>query len=117
MPRCESTSRLEKIWLPTHAKDIASLAVTVLLCLPSLIGGAALLMNLLLYQSIERWEETSSAFIALGVFFGFPLAVTATIISGITALSSSVSMMVKRVQLFVVCLAAISTCCLLFRFK
>lgn len=116
MPRCESISRRDKIWLPMHAKDIASLAVTVLLCLPSLTGGAALLINLLLYQSIEQWEENSSAFVALGVWAGIPLVATAAIIGGITALSSSVSVKVKRVQLFVVCLAAVATCCLLFRF-
>jgi TRAP-type C4-dicarboxylate transport system permease small subunit len=90
--------------------------VTVLLCLPSLMAGAVLLLNLLSHQSIEQWEDTSSAFVALGVLVGIPLVATAAIVGGITALSLSVSTKVKRVQLIVVCLAAIATCCLLIRF-
>ena len=102
--------------MPTHAKDIAILAVTLLLCLPSLIGGAALLVNLLVYQNIEQWQETSSALVALGVIAGGPFVAVAAIIGGLSAVSRSVSTKVKAAQLLMVCLAAIATFCLLFRF-
>jgi hypothetical protein len=39
---------------------------------PSLLGGAALLMNSVLYRSIEQWKEGSSALVALGVIAGGP---------------------------------------------
>lgn len=86
-----SVSRARKSWLSMHAKGIASLVVTVLLCLPSLIGGAAFLINLLLHRKIEEWEETSSALAALGVFVGGPLVTLAAVVGGITGLSRSVA--------------------------
>ena len=116
MPRSESAAGVNKSWLSVHAKGISSLAVTVLLCLPSLIGGAALLMNLLLSRDIEQWQETSSALVALGVFAGGPLVTLAAVVGGITALSRSVSVQMKCAHLFVVGLAAVATLSLLFRF-
>ena len=111
-----SVSRARKNWLSMHAKGIASLVVTVLLCLPSLIGGAAFLINLLLHRKIEEWEETSSALVALGVFVGGPLVTLAAVVGGITGLSRSVAAEIKYAHLFVVVLATIAMLSLLFRF-
>ena len=116
MPRRESVASEEKSWPSMHAKGIASLVVTVLLCLPSLIGGAALLMNLLLSGNIEQWQETSAALVALGVFVGGPLVTLAAVVGGIVAFSRSVSVQMKCAHLFVVGLAAVATLSLLFRF-
>jgi hypothetical protein len=116
MPRCESAASANKSWPSMHAKSITSLVVTVLLCLPSLIGGAALLMNLLLSKNIEQWQETSSALVALGVFVGGPLVTLAAVVGGIVALSRSVSVQMKCAHLFVVGLAAVAALSLLFRF-
>jgi hypothetical protein len=91
VPHFESISSPAQSWLPMHAKDIGSLAATTLLCLPSMIGGTALLMNLLLYRNIEQWKEGSSALVALGVIVGGPLVALAAIVGGITAFCSSVS--------------------------
>jgi len=106
----------EHNWPPTHSKDIGSLAVTILFCLPSLLGGAALLMNSVRYENIEQWKDGSSALVAVGVIVGNPFVAVAAIVGGITTLSSSVSGSVKRVELFVVCLATIATFCLQSRF-
>ena len=106
----------EHSWLAAHSKDFASLGMTVLFCLPSLLGGAALLMNSVLYQNIEQWKETSSALVALGVIVGSPFVAIAAIVGGITALSSKVSGGVKRLELLLVCLAAIAMFCLQSRF-
>ena len=103
-------------WLPTYAKAMTSLSVTILFCLPSLLGGAALLMNSVLYENIEQWKDGSAALVALGVIVGSPFVAIAAIVGGITAFCSSVSGSVKRVELFVVFLAAIATFCLQSRF-
>lgn len=116
VPRCESISSPEQSWMPMHVKDIGSLAATVILCLPSLIGGIALLINSLLYQSIEQWEETSSALVALGVIAGGPFVAVAAIVGGLSAVSRSVSSKLKAAELLMICLAAIATFCLLSRF-
>jgi hypothetical protein len=99
-----------------HTKGIVSLVATVLFCLPSLLGGAALLINLLAYENITQWGQTSSAFVALGVFLGSPLVVLAAFVGGSTALRSSVPAEFKYAQLAVVGVAAIATLSLLFRF-
>jgi hypothetical protein len=116
VPHFESISSPAQGWLPMHAKDIGSLAATTLLCLPSIIGGTALLMNLLLYRNIEQWKEGSSALVALGVIAGGPFVAVAAIVGGISAFCSSVSGSVKRVELLLVCLAAIATFCLQSQF-
>jgi hypothetical protein len=98
-----------------HTKGIVSLFATVLFCLPSLLGGAALVINLLVYENITQWGQTSSAFVALGVFLGGPLVVLAAFVGGSTALRS-VPAEFKYAQLAVVGVAAIATLSLLFRF-
>ena len=116
MPPQETIANAEKSWASTPGKGIVSLAVTVFLCLPSLVGGAAFLRNLLLYRDIEKWEQTSSALIALGVFIGWPLVAVAAVVGGIVAFSRSVSVGIKYAHLLVVGLATIATLFLLFRF-
>jgi hypothetical protein len=103
-------------WLSMHTKGIVSLVATVLLCLPSLLGGAALVMNLLVNENIMQWGQTSSALVALGVFLGSPLVVLAALVGGSTALRRSVPAEFKYAQLAVVGVAAIAALSLLFRF-
>lgn len=99
-----------------HTKGIVSLVATVLFCLPSLLGGAAFVINLLVYENITQWGQTSSAFVALGVFLGGPLVVLAAFVGGSTALRRSVPAEFKYAQLALVGIAAIATLSLLFRF-
>jgi len=54
------------------AKVVLSLIATIVLCLPSLMGGLALLTNLLLQRHLEDWGRASTASVALGVFIGGP---------------------------------------------
>ena len=99
-----------------HTKGVVSLVATVLLCLPSLLGGAALVTNLLVQENITQWGQTSSAFAALGVFLGSPLVALAALVAGSTALRRGVPAEFKYAQLAVVGVAAIATLSLLFRF-
>jgi len=102
--------------LKPHPKGIVSLAATVLFCLPSLVGGAALLANLLSGESIEQWGQTSSALVALGVFVGSPLVALAAVVGGTSAFRRRVPLGFKYAQLFVVGLAALATLSLFFQF-
>jgi ABC-type arginine/histidine transport system permease subunit len=112
-----SAGKTGKTCPSTHAKGILSLFLTVLLCLPSLIGGMALLVNLLLYREIEQWGQTLSALIALGVIAGTPLLLLAAVVNGITALRGRVSAGIKCAQLLLASVAAIVELSLLFRFR
>lgn len=116
MPRYQSIASSEKSWFSLHAKGIATLLVTIFLCLPSLVGAAALLINQLLYRRMEDWRQTSCALIALAVFIGAPLIAVAAIVGGITAFSRSVSLRIKYAHLFLVGLATIAILSLLLRF-
>jgi hypothetical protein len=49
-----------------QAKGVLSLVATIVLCLPSLVGGLALLVNLLLQRHLEDWGTHSASFVALG---------------------------------------------------
>jgi len=111
-----SYCRSEKSWLLVSSWDAISLSVTVLLCLPSLIGGGALLINLLLYRSIAEWSTASSALVALGSFLGGPLVALAAVVGGIIAFRRTVSFEIKCAHLFVVVLATIATFYLLLQF-
>ncbi|MFB3815744.1 MAG: hypothetical protein ACE14L_16700 [Terriglobales bacterium] len=106
----------EKSWLSIYAKGISTLFLTVLLCLPSLVGGTALLLNLLRYRNIGDWEQVSSALIASGIFFGGPLVALAALVGGAIAFSRGVSLQVKYAHLVIVILATIATLALLLRF-
>jgi len=116
MPRSGRITAAEKRSSSKHYPGIVSLAVTVFLCLPSLIAGAAFLINRLLYRNIEEWAPTSSALVALGVFLGSPLVAAAAVVGVITAVRRGVPQEFKYVQLMVVGVAAIATLSLLFRF-
>ncbi len=96
--------------------SIGSLLFTTALCLPSLIGGAALLVQLALYRDINEWREVPSALIALGTLLGAPLVAMAAVVGGVIALSRSLSTRVKYAHLFLVGLAAIATWSLMMRF-
>ena len=100
-----------------HARGVASLIPTVVLCLPSLAGGCALALNLLAYRNLQQWGETSAALVALAVLVGGPLVTLSTIIGGLLAYSQRISGSVKLAHLVVVGLAAISTISVLARFS
>jgi hypothetical protein len=112
----EFVANAEKIWSPPRPKGILSLTVTILLCLPSLVAGTALLVNRLLYRDIEQWEESSSALVALGVFVGAPLVPMAAVVSAIAALRQRVSVKIKYAHLVVLILATIAELSLFLRF-
>jgi len=62
-----------------QVNGVLSLTATIVLCLPSLWGGLALLANLLLQRHLEDWGPASAASVALGVFVGGPLVAMAAI--------------------------------------
>ncbi len=99
-----------------QARVILSLAATIVLCLPSLIGGFALLANLLLQRHLEDWGRASTASVALGVFVGGPLVAMAAVVGLLVAVSGSLSPKVKSAHLIIVGVGAIATVSLLFRF-
>jgi len=116
MPLRESITNAEKVWSPQRPNGILSLTVTVLLCLPSLVAGATLLINLLMYRDIEQWAQVSSALIALGIFFGNSFALLAAVLCAIAALRRRVSVKIKYAHLVVLPLAAIANLSLFLRF-
>jgi uncharacterized membrane protein YhaH (DUF805 family) len=116
MPLRESVANAEKVWSPQRPKGILSLTVTVLLCLPSLVAGAALLVNRLLYRDIEQWTQFSSALIALGIIFGNSAALLAAVVCAIAALRQGVSVKIKYAHLVVLTLATIADLSLFLRF-
>ena len=117
MPRSERITAEEKRSSSKLYPGLVSLAVTAVLCFPSLIAGVAFLTNRLLHENLEQWEPTSSALVAFGVFLGSPLVALAAVVGGITAVRRGVRQEFKCLQLIVVGLAAIATLFLLFRFS
>ncbi len=99
-----------------RAKGVLSLIVTGVLCLPSLVGGLALLSNLLLQRHLSDWGEGSAALVAMGVLIGRPMTAMATMIGLVVALRPSVSVQMKSAHLIVVVLGVIATISLWFRF-
>src|SRR5208337_738115 len=99
-----------------HAKSVLSLTATTVLCLPSLLGGVALLANLLLQRHMEDWGRASRASVALGVFVGGPLIAMAALLGVLVALSNNLSPRIKSAHLIIVGLGALATLSLLFRF-
>lgn len=97
-------------------KSAMSLTAISVLCLPSLVGGLALLTNVALGKHMGNWGEASAAFVALGVFVGGPLVAAATVIGLLVACHPLISSRVKGAHLTVVVLGAIATTALLFRF-
>lgn len=89
-------------------KNCATLPITTFLCLPSLIGGAALVLQLAVHNDIREWNDTASALIALGALVGTPLIAVAAVMGAITSLAQ-VPAGVKWANLIVVVLAALAT--------
>jgi len=116
LPSTQTALTLKEHGSPSRAKGMLSLVITILLCLPSLIGGSVLFFNLATHRNITEWEQTSSALVALGLLFGGPLVALAMILGGITALSSKVPPAIKYAELSVVSTATIATLSLLSRF-
>ncbi len=94
---------------------IASLIVTVGLCLPSLLGGTALVVQAAAYGPMSNWKDTPSALVALGAILGAPLVAMATVLGGIISFTR-VPTPLKYAHISVVSAAAIATMSLLFRF-
>ena len=99
-----------------RVEGVLSLTATIVLCLPSLVGGLAFLANLLLRRHLEEWEQGYAASVALDVFVGGPLVAIATMMGLLVAFRASVSLRIKSAHLIVVGLGAIATISLLFRF-
>jgi len=98
------------------AKGVLSLTMTVVLCLPSLVGGLALLAALLLRRQLGEWGQYYAASVALGVFVGGPRVAVATIIGVLVAFRDSVSLKITSAHLIIVGLGAIATMSLMFHF-
>ena len=94
---------------------IGSLALTAFLCLPSLLGGAALLAQTVLYRDISEWSDLPAALIALGSMFGGPLVGLAALVGGALSLSR-LPARYKLTHLAIVGVAAVATLSLLLRF-
>ncbi len=99
------------------AKGVFSLAATIVLCLPSVIGGLALLTNLLLQRHPSDWGDGSAVLVALGVFVGRPMVAIATMMGLAVALRPSVSAQMKSAHLIIVVLGVMATISLWFRFQ
>jgi hypothetical protein len=99
-------------------KGVLTLAVTILLSLPSILGGLALLVNLLLQRHFGQWVQGSGTLVAVGMFIGSPLVILATVVGVVVALRPLVSMRMKAAHLIVVGLGAAATIslALLFHF-
>jgi small-conductance mechanosensitive channel len=92
-----------------HTKGIIGLAVTVLLCLPSFVGAAALLANLFLQRPIPDWGAASSVLVATVVFLGWPLVAVAAVVVAIFGLSHRVSQRVMIAEYFTVIFGVLAT--------
>jgi uncharacterized BrkB/YihY/UPF0761 family membrane protein len=99
-----------------RSRGIASLMLTVLLCLPSLAGAGVIVVNFLLQRGMGEWGVLSSATVASAVFLGWPLTLLAAIVSCLTGLRRKVPAKVKYTHYFIVCLATVSTFSLSFHF-
>lgn len=100
----------------SHTKGIFSLAITVLLCLPSLVGGIAFLVNGFLHRDAAEWGQTSGALVAMGVVFGRPITALAAIVGATVCFRESVHPKIKYAHLVVVAFATIASLFFLFRF-
>ncbi len=99
-----------------QVSGILSLVPTVLLCLPSLIGGFVLGLNLLLQRQMEQLGQGASASIALAVMFGGPLVALSAMLCVVFAVSRRISVPVKFAHLLIVTAAAVCAVSLMLRF-
>ena len=93
----------------------ASLAVTAVLCLPSLLGASALAVQAIRYRDIRQWQEIPAALIALGALLGGPLVAAAAMVGAVISLTR-LSTRVKLAHLSIIGAASIATFSLLIRF-
>ena len=91
------------------AKGVLTLVVTILLSLPSIFGGLALLVNLLLQRHFGQWIQGTGTLVAVGILVGSPLVILATAIGIVVALRPLVSMRMKAAHLIIVGLGAAAT--------
>jgi hypothetical protein len=116
MPSVCYIEAADKGWSRTRTKGMFSLAITLLLCLPSLVGGTAFLMNLWLYRDAAEWGQTSGALVALGCILGRPLTALAAVVGSTVVFRGSVSPKIKYAHMLVVGLATVSSLFFVFRF-
>jgi hypothetical protein len=116
MPSVGYIEAADKSWSRTHTKGIFSLAITVLLCLPSLVGGTVFLINLLLYREAAEWGQTSGALVALGCILGRPLTALAAVVGSTVVFRGSVPPKIKYAHMLVVGLATVASLFFVFRF-
>jgi hypothetical protein len=113
LPNAETATKLQQGRRPLSAKGILSLSATVVLCLPSLLGGIVLLGNVVMGRDMGQWEQTSSALVAFGLLLGGPMVTFALILGGVTSLDQKVPALIKYAQLILVALSVIATLSLL----
>ncbi len=99
-----------------RSKGILTLIPTILLCLPALVGGWSVLLNLSLQRPLEQWGQGSSAFVALAVLLGGPLAAAAAIVGVLVSLSQRIPARVKWAHLVIVAASAVSVASLQLHF-
>ncbi len=104
-------------WMKSHLWDIAIFDATLLLCVPSLLGGVAFVFSIVLYGNIEDWSDTASALVALAVFLGGPMVSLAAVIGALTAFSRKIPASLKYANLAIVSIATISWISVLLRFR
>ncbi len=111
MPRVGAIAAAEK--RPTGG--ILSLLLTAFLCLPSLLGGAAFLINLWLYRDPTEWGRVSGALVAMGGIFGRPMVALAAVVGATVPFRKNVPPKVMYAHLLVVVLGMIASLVFLFR--
>ncbi len=111
MPNAGSIASPEK----PSTRGIFSLILTVFLCLPSLVGGAALSVNSMLYRDAEEWGRVSGAIAAMGGIFGRPMVALAAVVGATVVFRKNVPPKVKYAHVVVVVLGMIASLFYLFR--
>lgn len=99
-----------------RVKGLPTLITISVLCLPSVIGGVAVLYNFMLHRHLAEWGETSAALIGSAMFFGLPLMAIAALMGIVVALRSVVSPAMKLAHLIVVVVGTTATIGLAFVF-
>ncbi len=105
-----------KAWPPMHATSILSLSLTVLLCVPSLAGALAVLVNALLQHHVGEWGMVSSLSVASAIFVGWPLILLAAVVAAIAGLSPRVPQKLKYTHYVIVAIGTLATFALTVRF-
>ena len=99
-----------------RVRGIGTLAVTIALCLPSLLGVSAVFANGLLGRGMADWGRFSSVVVGGGVFLGGPFVLAASVVSAFAGLRSDVSHRMKCTHYSIVCVAMAATFALTFHF-